>query len=56
VIAARLVDRDRLRADQAAARERAHLLSRTDFWGRIDVGLQRRGLPVLTRVQPPAAP
>jgi hypothetical protein len=56
VITARLADRDRLRADQAAARERAHELSRSDFWGRIDVGLQRRGLPVLTGLRPPASP
>ena len=56
VITARLADRDQLRADQAAARERAHELSRSDFWGRIDVGLQRRGLPVLTGLRPPASP
>ena len=56
VIAARLADREQLRLDQEAARVRAHELSRSDFWGRIDVGLQRRGLPRLTNLTPPTEP
>jgi hypothetical protein len=56
VIAARLADRDALAHDQAAASTRAHELSRTDYWGRIDVGLERRGLPRLTGITPPAEP
>ncbi len=56
VVAARLADRERLRRDQEAARERSNLLSRTDFWGRIDVGLERRGLERLTNLTPPAEP
>jgi hypothetical protein len=52
----RLADRDRLRIDQERARTRAHELSRTDFWGRIDDGLRLRGLPLLTGLRPPAEP
>lgn len=55
-VAARLADREALHRDQDAARVRAHELSRTDFWGRIDVGLERRGLPRLTGLNPPAEP
>lgn len=51
-----LSDRAALRERQAAARERAHVLSRTDFWGRIEVGLERRGLPALTGLRPPPPP
>lgn len=53
VIAARLADPQQLSADQRAASARAHDLSRSDFWGRIDVGLERRGLPRLTGLNPP---
>ncbi len=56
LIADRLADRDALARDQAAASVRAHELSRTDYWGRIDVGLERRGLPRLTGINPPAEP
>jgi len=53
VVAARLADPEQLAVDQQAARERAHALSRSDFWGRIEVGLRRRGLPRLTGMTPP---
>lgn len=56
VVTRRLADRDRLRESQEGARLRAHELSATDFWGRIDDGLRRRGLPVLTGLRPPRAP
>lgn len=56
VVAARLQDRDALRADQRAASRRAHELSRTDFWGRIDLGLRRRGLAPLTGLAPLVEP
>jgi hypothetical protein len=51
-----LADRDRLRERQEAARARAHVLSRSDFWGRIEQGLAARGLPTLTGLTPPAEP
>ena len=56
IIATRLADRATLTLDQAAASVRAHELSRTDFWGRIEVGLQRRGLASLTGITPPNEP
>lgn len=56
VIEKRLADRDRLAADQRAAADRAHQLNRSDFWGRVDDGLRRRGLPVLTGLVAPAEP
>lgn len=56
VVAARLADREQLARDQADARDRAHLLSRTDFWGRIDDGFARRGLPRLTGLSAPPPP
>jgi hypothetical protein len=56
VVTARLQDRQALAVDQEDASRRAHALSRTDFWGRIELGLQRRGLPPLTRVMPPTEP
>lgn len=56
VVAERLSDRDRLHADQASARERARELSRTDYWGRIETGLRRRGLPSLTGIEQPNSP
>lgn len=56
VIERRLADREALAADQGAAAARAHLLSRTDFWGRIDDGLRRRGLPVVTGLSAPVEP
>lgn len=56
VIAARLGNREQLETDQQAASRRAHALSRSDFWGRIDVGLEGRGLPRLTGLNPPAEP
>lgn len=55
-VAERLSDRSTLRADQESARRRAHELSRTDFWGRIDDGLNRRRLPPLTGLRPPGPP
>ena len=56
IVTQRLADRAALASDQAAARDRAHLLSRTDFWGRIDDGLRQRGLPELTGLTAPASP
>ena len=56
VIEERLADRDRLAADQRAAADRAHLLNGSDFWGRVDEGLRRRGLPILTGLTAPAEP
>lgn len=56
VVEACLADPDRLRERQEAARQRAHVLSRTDFWGRIEQGLRARGLPPLTGMDPPAEP
>lgn len=56
IVTERLSDIPRLRADQAAARARAHELARTDFWGRIDEGLRLRGLPLLTGLVPPPEP
>lgn len=56
VVATCLDDRDRLRERQEAARARAHVLSRSDFWGRIERGLAARGLPPLTGLTPPEPP
>ena len=56
VITQLLADRDQLRHNQADARRRAHALARTDFWGRIDDGLRRRGLRELTGTTCPPAP
>lgn len=56
IVAERLSDIPRLRADQAAARVRALELARTDFWGRIDEGLRLRGLAPLTGLTPPPEP
>lgn len=56
IVTERLSDLPRLRADQSAARARAHELARTDFWGRIDEGLRLRGLPLLTGLVPPPEP
>ena len=56
VVAARLADPGQLTADQARASLRAHELSRTDFWGRIDDGLRRRELQRLTGMTAPAGP
>lgn len=56
VVSARLSDIPQLRADQQAARVRAHELARTDFWGRIEDGLGARGLPGLTGIRPPREP
>lgn len=56
IVADRLSDRERLRADQDSARKRAHDLGRNDFWGRVEVGLGLRGLRGLTGVQPPPDP
>lgn len=56
IVAERLSDLPRLRADQAAARVRALELARTDFWGRIEDGLRLRGLTPLTGITPPREP
>jgi hypothetical protein len=56
IVAERLADPVQLRADQQAARVRAHELARTDFWGRIEQGLIQRGLPALTGISPPNEP
>lgn len=56
IVTDRLSDLGQLEVDQRRASERAHELSRTDFWGRIDAGLMRRGLPRLTGMSPPAEP
>ena len=56
VVEERLADSTRLRAGQAAARQRAHELARTDFWGRVEMGLNTRGLRGLTGLRPPAPP
>lgn len=48
VIQPLLADRARLRRLQQAARLRAHEIAETVFWGRVDEGLQRSGMPVLT--------
>ncbi len=52
IVADRLADSGQLRADQQAARARAHELARTDFWGRIDDGLRLRGMRPLTGIRP----
>ncbi len=51
-----LEDRDALRQRQERASARAHILAATDFWGRLENGLRRRGLPSLTDLVPPAEP
>lgn len=56
IVANRLADTDQLRADQRDARARAHELARIDFWGRIDQGLQVRGMRPLTGISPPVEP
>ena len=56
IVAERLSDLPRLRADQSAARVRALELARTDFWGRIEDGLRLRGLAPLTGIAPPPEP
>lgn len=56
IVADRLADPAQLRADQQAARSRAHQLARTDFWGRLDDGLRSRGLRPLTGLRPPVEP
>jgi hypothetical protein len=56
VIETRLHDRDALHRDQEGARQRAHELSRYDFWGRIEYGLQRRGMRRLTGISSPTPP
>ena len=56
VVENRLADPTQLRADQVAARQRAHELARTDFWGRVEMGLHKRGLRGLTGLQPPPPP
>ena len=56
IVADRLADTAQLRADQQAARTRAHELARTDFWGRIDDGLRQRGMRPLTGISPPIEP
>jgi hypothetical protein len=52
-VARLLADRDALHLRQQRARARAHELTRTDFWGRIEDGLRRRGRRGLTGVRPP---
>ena len=56
VVEDRLADLTQLRADQAAARQRARELARMDFWGRVEMGLHKRGLRGLTGLQPPPPP
>lgn len=56
VVERRLADRERLAADQRDARERARVLNRSDFWGRVDDGLRQRGLPTLTGLIAPEVP
>lgn len=51
-----LVDRTALQSAQARARARAHELAVVDYWGRIDDGLRRRGLPVITGLTAPDPP
>lgn len=51
-----LGDRAALRKRQARASARAHILAATDYWGRLENGLRRRGLPSLTDLVPPAEP
>ncbi len=51
-----LSDRDELRERQKKASIRAHTLAATDFWGRLEDGLRRRGLPALTGLVPPPDP
>lgn len=48
VISDWLADPQRLDAVRAAGRARAWELAPVDFWNRIDAGLRRRGLPVVT--------
>jgi hypothetical protein len=56
VVAQRLADREKLHRDQADARTRAHELAKYDFWGRLEVGLVRRGMRPLTGLRPPLLP
>jgi len=56
VIARVLADRDQLRINQIAAQRRALELATTDFWGRIEIGLEQRGLRSLMPVHAPAEP
>lgn len=51
-----LANRDALRSAQARAKARANELALIDYWGRLDDGLRRRGLPVITGLTAPAAP
>lgn len=45
-----------LRAAQQSARERARVLTGSDFWGRINDGCRRRGLPPLSALTAPPEP
>lgn len=56
VVRERLADREALHSAQARAKARAHELAVVDYWGRIDDGLRRRGLPVITGLTAPPAP
>jgi Glycosyl transferases group 1 len=56
VVKSALADPVELRRRQIAAQNRALELAHTDFWGRIEAGLQARGLRPLTGVVAPAEP
>jgi hypothetical protein len=50
IVASWLADPERLAAGQSAAKERARRINASSFWGGIDDGLIRRGLPVIRSV------
>lgn len=56
VITRLLSDREQLQINQKAAQQRALELATTDFWGRIEIGLQQRGLRSLVPIQAPPEP